>query len=408
MATRNRLAGMIGNLLEHYDNALFGLLAPFISPLFFENKDPLTALILTYFMIPMGLLTRPFGSLFFGWIGDKWGRRSSLCASLFGMAIVTMGIGFLPVYKDIGIWAPIWLAVARMLQSFFAAGELVGGAIFVLEHTPDKKRGFMSSWYTSSSMGGVLLASFLVMLMSQNGLILEGWRILYWFGGVSALCGIFLRFRSSESAEYVKSSGDSLGLKSLKEYKGAFLNIFLASGFCYTTYSLAFTLMNGYIPLITNLSKAQVMQVNTVLLLFDLFLLPCFGYLASRIGKEKVMLTGAIFLAIFAIPLFSLLNHANLATVIGVRIAIIIFGVAFSAPYYAWAIEQVPPRHRYLILSLGGALGSQLIGTPTSAISLWLYKSLGWSGAPALYLLVAGSLAAWVVARSRKPIPALR
>src|SRR5579863_4289600 len=100
---KQRFIGIVGNFLEHYDNALFGLLAPFIAPLFFEKSDPVTALILTYGMMPLGLITRPLGSLFFGTIGDRWGRRRALSYSLLGMTVATMGIGCLPVYKDIGI-----------------------------------------------------------------------------------------------------------------------------------------------------------------------------------------------------------------------------------------------------------------------------------------------------------------
>ena len=155
--------------------------------------------------------------------------------------------------------------------------------------------------------------------------------------------------------------------------------------------------MNGFIPLVTSLSKTQVMQVNTLLLVYDMLFLPAMGYLASRIGKEKVMISGAFGSALFAIPMFDLLNHAALGTVIFVRLAIISFGVAFSAPYYAWAIERVPPSHRYLVLSLGGVLGSQLIGMPTSAICLWLYQTFGWSWAPALYLQATGAVAGLVV-----------
>ena len=78
---------------------------------------------------------------------------------------------------------------------------------------------------------------------------------------------------------------------------------------------------------------------------------------------------------------------------------IILSGVAFAAPYHAWALEQVPPRHRYLIISLGAALGSQLIGMPTSAICLWLYQISGWSFAPGLYLMAAGIGASFVLVR---------
>lgn len=396
---RNPIAGIIGNLLEHYDSALFGLLTPFIAPFFFVKQDPLTALILTYGMLPLGFVTRPLGSLFFGWIGDSWGRRQALFLSLIGMAVVTMGIGCLPVYRDIGVWAPLFLAVGRMLQSFFAAGESTGGAIFVLEHTSVPKRGFISSCYDASSIGGILLASALVTFVSARGYIEEEWRILFWAGGITALFGVFFRWKTTDGTEFIESPKikNGSGLQGLKEYKLILFCLILASGFSYTTYSLAFTLMNGYIPLITSLSKTQVMQVNTVLLGVDLLLLPCFGYLATQFGKERVMLAGAAGSVFSAIPLFSLLDHASLGVVIAVRLTIIVCGIAFAAPYYAWAMERVPPRHRYLILSLGGALGSQLIGAPASAICLWLYKVLGWAGAPALYLVVTGSGAGIVV-----------
>ena len=188
----------------------------------------------------------------------------------------------------------------------------------------------------------------------------------------------------------------------IKEHRTAFLSIILASGFSYTTYSLGFTLMNGYIPLVTALSKTDVMKVNTVLLIVDMFLLPCFGYLANKLGKERVMLAGALCSVIGALPLFSLLEHASLNLVIAIRVAIIFSGVAFAAPYHAWAMERIPSSHRYLILSLGYAIGSQLIGAPTSAICLWLYKTLGWSSAPGLYLMAIGIAAGFVIYRCKR------
>ena len=164
---RDRLAGLVGNFLDHYDNALFGLLSPFIAPLFFAEKDPITALILTYSMLPLGLVTRPLGSLFFGWIGDCLGRRQALCISLTGMAIITVMIGCLPLYQDMGSWSPFFLALCRIFQGFFAAGEVSGAAIFVLEHTPSSERCLVSSCYDACSIGGVLLASAFVTFMSS-------------------------------------------------------------------------------------------------------------------------------------------------------------------------------------------------------------------------------------------------
>jgi len=196
---RDRIAGMVGNFLEQYDNALFGLLSPFIAPLFFEGKDPITALILTYSMLPLGLITRPLGSLVFGWIGDSIGRRQALFLSLTGMGLITVSMGCLPLYKDIGPWSPFLLALCRMFQGFFAAGEVAGGAIFVLERTPRAERSFVSSFYDASSIGGILLASAFVTLMASQGLIEEEWRYLFWTAGATAILGMVLRWKSSNT-----------------------------------------------------------------------------------------------------------------------------------------------------------------------------------------------------------------
>ncbi|MBS0604901.1 MAG: MFS transporter [Verrucomicrobia bacterium] len=396
---RHRLTGMVGNILEHYDNALFGLLAPFIAPLFFENKDPLTALILTYGMLPLGILMRPLGSLFFGWIGDQFGRTRALFCSMFGMSIATIAMGCLPTYAQVGFYAPFFLAFGRIMQNFCAAGESVGGAIFVLEHTDSSRKNLMSGIYDASSIGGILLASGLITLFSFCGTIGESWRYLFWFGAFSALIGIFLRMRAQEGMEYrqaVKSEKVPL-FALIGKHREALLAITCVSGFSYTTYSLAFTLMNGYVPLVTSLSKTEVMGANTLLLVLDMFMLPLFGYLAGKSGREKVMSTAALAALFCALPLFYMLQEASLGLVVAARLMIVTLGVAFSASYHAWSQEMVPAHARYTILSLGYALGSQLIGAPSVAVSLWLYKKMGWFGAPALYIMGTAALAAFFI-----------
>jgi MFS family permease len=258
---RFRLAGMIGNVLGNYDKALFGLLAPFIAPLFFD-KDPLTALILTYAMLPLGILTRPLGSLFFGWIGDRYGRRQALCYSLLGMAFITLGIGCLPLYKTVGVLAPLGLAAGRMLQSFFAAGEATGASLYILENTAAPKRSLLSGLYGASSMIGYVGASALMTLFCLRGWIDEGWRVLFWIGGITAVFGFFLRLKTPGNPAAAKAPRISI-LQMLRLHQKALLSIIIASGFSYTTYSLPITLMNGFVPLVTPLTRTDVMQVNT-------------------------------------------------------------------------------------------------------------------------------------------------
>ena len=136
-------------------------------------------------------------------------------------------------------------------------------------------------------------------------------------------------------------------------------------------------------------------------------LLPVFGYMAQRFGKEKMMFIGAFWSAALAIPLFYLVGGASLGLVIAIRLILVILGVVFAAPYHAWAIERVAPEHRYTILCLGSALGSQLIGAPASAISLSLYQITGWVWSPGIYLLLIGAAASFVIRKyATKPVPA--
>ena len=396
MGKKPILSGLIGNILEHYDSALFALLAPFIAPLFFHTQDPITALILTYALIPAGFITKPLGALFFGYIGDRYSRKKALFYSLIGMAFVTASIGFLPTAKEIGAFAPVLLMIGRMAQGFFAAGESSGGAIFILEHAKEKNRSFLSSIYGSSSILGILLASFAITIMSLYECVDQLWRCLFWAGGLTAILGLFIRLKAEDPKEFTPRKKTPLKVI-LKTHRVTFCAIILASGFSQITFSLSFTLMNGLIPLITPLSKASVMQANTALLVVDMFLLPVFGHLSSKLGKEKVMLFGAVSSVLTAIPLFSLLPEAGLTTILCIRFMIIFFGVIFAAPFHAWGISILPKEHRYLLLSLGSSLGSKLIGAPATAISLLLYKETGLSYAPAFYLILFGTCASIMV-----------
>lgn len=393
VSIRNQISGIIGNLLEHYDTALFGILAPYLAPIFFPNQNSLNALILTYGILCSGILIRPLGALFFGWIGYIFGRKQALSLSLLGTSFVTIGIGFLPTYEKVDIYAPLLLAFGKMLQSFFASAEFISGAIFVLEHTPTEKRSLFSSLYDSFAIGGALLASVIVTCMSEYTPLENTWRILFWLGGVTAIIGFYLRRNNVTDNEPTYSEKNSSFFSTLRFNRKQFISIVITSGFNYAIYSLAFSLMNGYVPLVTPYSKNSMMRLNSILLVVDMLLLPLFGFLSNKFGKEKIMMLGAILSSLFAIPLFALLKNAPFALVIFIRLMITILGVSFCAAYHAWTVSIVEYRYRYPVLLLAYSIGSQCIGMPTSGICLWLYKITNWSGAPGIYLMFVGFLA---------------
>lgn len=369
----------LGNLFEHYDTALFGFLSPFLAPHLFPKHDPVIALLLTYAIIPLGMLARPLGALLFGYLGDLYGRRYSLFISLIGMGLISILLGLSPNYAQAGIASALIFYLGRLFQNFFAAGEISGGAIVLLENTQEKHHDLLSGIYNSSTIGGILLASCGVAWLCQSGCLETRWRFLYLLGGALTISSaLLLKGRSypdhSQTTLSIKTPLKALWSTLKEEKKNVFL-IMIVSGFSYASYTMALVVTNGFIPLVSSITKEEMASLNSILLILDFLLLPCFGYLASKISRETLMIASCFAVALLGIPLFSMLEAATLSTVIFVRIAFVLFGVAFSAPFYSWAQQLVQPKNRYLTIAFGYALGSQLIGSPAAAVSLWIFKS---------------------------------
>ena len=244
--------------------SLFGFLSPFLAPLIFPNQDSITALILTYAIIPLGMLARPLGSIVFGYIGDVYGRKHALFLTLTGMALVSGFIALIPTYLQVGMLAPLLFFLGRALQNFLSGGETMGGAIFLLENTSEKRHDILSSLYNVSTIGGHLLASFGVYLLSHYAVIDPGWRFLYLFGCITALFGCMIRRQLDFPVESVKFSQTLSNLIStFWTYRKPLLLIAISSGFASACYSIALVLMNGFIPLVSSFTKTEIMEINS-------------------------------------------------------------------------------------------------------------------------------------------------
>ncbi len=365
-----------GNFLEHYDQALFGFIAPFLAPEIFPTSEPLQALIYTYALMPLGLLSRPLGALLFGWLGDRIGRKKTLSITLIGMALTTGMMGFFPPA------APLLWGLSRLLQNFFAAGEIPGGALYLLEET--KNRTVWSSLYDASGILGILAASGAVFLGASFGI---PWKYFFWFGFTTGIAGFLVR----QTIEDQISESPKVNLWKYKKEIGTIASV---SGFSYANYYMLTTFFNGFLPLVSPITQAEAIGMNTLLLFADLLLLPCFGWIAAKVGKEKLMLAG-ILLAIGSVAtLLRLADGATFGAAILIRLSMTVFGVAVAAPFHAWAIETAPPQHRYLTIALGSAIGSRLLGAPAPAAALFLFQNTGIIEAAAIPTLLTALFAA--------------
>ncbi|MCK5708896.1 MAG: MFS transporter, partial [Deltaproteobacteria bacterium] len=157
---KRTVAGVIGNVLEWYDFAVFGYFAPIIASQFFPEDDPVAGLINAFGVFAAGYLMRPLGGVVFGYIGDKLGRKRALGMSVMLMVIPTTLLGLLPTHAQVGIVAPIMLLILRLVQGFSVGGELIGSISYLTEVAPPGRRGFLGSFAFFGAVGGVLLGSF--------------------------------------------------------------------------------------------------------------------------------------------------------------------------------------------------------------------------------------------------------
>lgn len=371
---------LVGNALEHRDKALFKFLAPFISPLFFPDSDLITAIIYTYGILFLTLLAKPVGAIFFGLWADRIGRKEVLSITLIGMAIATFAMGCLPSYREVGFYSPLLLIIFRAMQNFFAVGESNTAAVFVIEHASEKVKTLISSLYEMSTVLGILMALGELVFLNSLNYLEQGWRILFWAGGLVGLCGYFCRRRFFESEEFQNCQKiKKITFKDFKLESKNLIAITLTSCFSYATYMVSIAFINGALIFGEKSTLRQLMMI----LFLEALLLPVFGLIANKLGSERVMLftSGVVGILSCLLPSFEI-GHGLLGT----QMSIVILGVAFAACFRSWAQERVFAARRCFTLSLGCAISQLLVEGPFTILSLLAIKSVPGMAIPCIFL----------------------
>ena len=161
---------VFGNIAEFYNFVIYAFFHSYIAANFFPNKSHYFSLFLTFFVFLTGYITRPLGSLLFGYIGDKYSRKKALVISIALMTFTTFAIGLLPTYHSVGLLAPILLFLFRMLQGLSVSGEEGGAAVYLAEIFGKKKSGFTGALVLGSVYFGVLIACLTCFIIEKKPL----------------------------------------------------------------------------------------------------------------------------------------------------------------------------------------------------------------------------------------------
>jgi metabolite-proton symporter len=400
------LASFIGTAIEWYDFFLYGTAAALVfNRLFFPTIDPVAGTMAAFATYAVGFLARPLGGVVFGHLGDRFGRKSALVATLMIVGLSTFGIGLLPTYETAGVLAPVLLVALRFVQGLGVGGEWAGAVLLVAERGDPRRRGFAASWVQAGAPVGLLLATGVFGAFSQlpEAEFLDwGWRVPFLLGVVLTGVGLFLRVKVLESPLFAAALAEQPreGLPLLEVLRRHPRNVLLAMGAriaengCYYVFTV-FVLSYGERHL--GLPKALLLNGVLVAAAIHLCVTPLFGALSDRVGRKPVYLGGAAFLAAFAFPFFELMESRD-GALVWLAIALGMVGhAAMYGPQAAFLSELFGTRVRYTGASLGYQLAAPLSGGVAPLVATAL---LAWSGGAAwpVAVYLVGMAAVTIVA----------
>ncbi|QNE46326.1 MHS family MFS transporter [Glaciihabitans sp. INWT7] len=409
-------ASMAGTVVEWYEFFLYATAASLVfGTFFFPNAgtqlDGIIAAFLTY---AVGFVARPIGGIVFGQIGDRLGRKHTLQVTIVLVGVATFLMGCLPGYNSIGYWAPALLVALRFIQGFAVGGEWGGAVLLVAEHSPDKARGFWSSWPQAAVPVGNLLATLVLLTMSwilpNDQFLSWGWRVAFWLSAVIVVIGYYIRSHVNEAPIFLEARAKveaekavSYGVTEvLKKYPRGVLQ---AMGLRFAENILYYIIVSFSIVYLVTVHQYNTSQLLLALLIAHVvhfLVIPQVGRLSDLFGRKPIYLIGAVLgatWAFFAFPMFDTLNPV-------VIVAAITIGLIFHAFMYAGqpAImsEMFPTRMRYSGVSLGYQVTSILAGSLAPIIAsalLQQYKS--WVPV-AIYIVIACVITAVTVLTLRE------
>ncbi|MBY4130159.1 MFS transporter [Rhodococcus fascians] len=381
ISVKNIAAGSIGHVMEWFDYAVYAYAAPIIAVLFFPSTDPVTSLLATFAVFAVGFASRPLGALVLGPLGDRIGSTKVLSLSVVIMAIATAFMGILPTYDQIGIWAPVLLVAARLVQGFSVGAEIGSATTFLVEIAPRRRRGFYGSWTHQSTAVGMLLASVAFTLLSLNlsdqALESWGWRVPFLFSIALAFFGFYLRRKLPNTPKFEEVLEE--GTVTDSSYREIFVDRYktmLRVVGIIASFTIGFYFIFSYLPSYTSAfvesSFASAFGANAFGLIFFAIILPFLGMLSDRIGRKPLMLTGYAGFVVMSYPLLTLMNTGTFAAVVIAQLGFVLMLALIAAPLQTALAEIFPTRIRNSSLSISYNVAIALLGGTAPLVATYL------------------------------------
>ncbi|MGX1473770.1 UNVERIFIED_CONTAM: MFS family permease [Streptomyces canus] len=408
-------ASLAGTAIEFYDFFVYGTAAALVlGPLFFPTFSPVAGTLAAFGTFGVGFVARPLGSVLFGHIGDRHGRRPVLVASLLLTGAATVAVGCVPTYDTIGVAAPVLLLVLRFLQGLGLGGEWGGAVLLTAEHAPAERRGLWTSFPQVGPALGFLLANGVVLALStaltEAQFAAWGWRVPFWAAGVLAAVGLWLRSSLPESPGFLEIDDHArVPLAEVVRDHGRL--VLLTAGALAIGYAIFYTVTTWSLAYGTErlgVSRAVMLTCIMAAVLVKGALTPVAAVLGDRYGRRPLCLTGCAAAALWMFPMVALLATGEpLLMFLGFLGAMIAF-ITMFAVIAAYLPELYEPRVRCTGAAVGYNLGGVVGGALTPIVATALVQHGGrvpWGVGAYLTGIALLSLCCFALLPETRPVP---
>jgi metabolite-proton symporter len=417
--SRILLASLAGTTIEFFDFYIYATAAVLVFPkLFFPASDPTSATLQSLATFALAFFARPLGAAIFGHFGDRKGRKATLVAALMTMGPSTVAIGLLPTYSQIGILAPILLALFRFGQGLGLGGEWGGAVLLAMENAPEGKKAWYGMFPQLGAPIGFLLSSGIFLILGQTltdkQFLSFGWRIPFIASAVLVWVGLYVRLKITETPDFLKVMEKNQRVKVpvadvfVKYTRSMILGTLAAITTFLLFYLLTvFTLSWGTSAL--HYPKTTFLVLQMISMLFFGIGIPLSAKLADKYGRMNILMLATAGILVFGLVFAPLFVSGNLVlTGVFLSVGMFLMGLTYG-PLGTALAEIFPAAVRYtgssLAFTLAGIIGASL----TPYLATTLAKSYGLS-AVGYYLVIAAAVtfAALLAARSALTMPAER
>ncbi len=410
------IAGMAGNLMEWYDFALYGVMAPTLGKLFFPQGNNLVSIISVFGVFAAGYIMRLGGGAFFGHIADHHGRRVALLASATVMAITTAVVGFLPSYAAIGIAAPVLLVLLRLIQGLSTGGEFITSITYLVENAPPNRRGLIGTLAGATASGGILLGSgagtILFSIFSNEQILNWAWRLPFLVSIPLGLSIAILRTSLPEEEKPESHAGTKHRRSSvfhvLMEHPWALIRGALGGWAFQAGFYTVAIFMSSYLVGGKIFKESTALGLQSSALAAAICISPVAGWLSDRFGRKPMAFISLAGILVGAYPLYVLVNLGNNTLALLAMVIFIVLLALGGATYQVWLAEVFPRTLRATGLGIAYNIAAGVLGGTTPLLCVSLIEMTHNRMAPAFLLMVAAVVSAvlliWQRETGKKPL----